>query len=104
MTHAEYLYLLGVADITRRASEQAEREGETFHPSAPYSTLTSGLGAAAWFERGKLVLRLRHPTSDPGRWLPVVALAFHAFFPSGCDLSQPVQEGAWTLHQGTANA
>lgn len=104
MTHAEYLYLLGVADITRRASEQAEREGETFHPSAPYSTLASGLGAAAWFERGKLVLRLRHPATDPGRWEPKVALAFHSFFPSGCDRSQAVREAGWTIHQGSANA
>lgn len=101
MTHAEYLYLLGLADITRQAAERARAEGETFHPIRPFFQLASGLEATAWSDGKEMGLRLRHPFNDAERWAPLVALAFHAFFPKGFERSDPVTEGAWMTHQGT---
>jgi hypothetical protein len=101
VTHAEYSYLWGLVELTRLASEKARKEGEVFHPSLPYSQLHSGLKAIAWFAADRVTLRLRHPIHEEQRWASPVALAFHAFFPTGCVRADPVTKGGWTTHEGS---
>jgi hypothetical protein len=102
VTHVEFLYLHGLVGITKNATEMAAREGAAFHPARPFVPLASGLEACAWYEDGRTQLRLRHRTTDDASLPAAVAVAFHVFFPEGCERTPPVTKLEWITYQGAA--
>jgi hypothetical protein len=98
--HAEYLYLMGRAELTRDAAARAHAEGEVFHSVLPYVPLSNGLEATAWFSQGSRYLKLRHPPSliEEER----VAATFQIFFDGAYTRLPDVTLGARTISEAHA--